>query len=559
MSEVRLETIVDQLRGNLRGAGIALSEADIQSMAERGFLKPVLAFERATKDIPMDLVPEYLSAWECPEEEEDEGESGGASFPLTAEAERRSAAERRPGGGPRQDGLDSTDLLQLPIHQVAPHVRSLEISPRELVEASLRRIEERDPLINAFQLVLADQAREEARLAEDEIRSGRYRGPLHGIPVAVKDILDVAGTPTTAGSIIYSDRVAKADATAVVRLRKAGAIIVGKTRMSEFAYSPGSNNDHYGPTRNPRELDRDTGGSSSGSAAAVADGMVFAALGTDTGGSIRIPASFCGLAGLKPTYGRLSLHGGMSLAWSLDHLGPLARDVSDIAYLVGMLSGYDPLDARSRRQPEADSGAWARRPEGVKGLRVGVLGDDGSGRSLAPDDVLSAWRSGLGALRDAGAVLVDLDLPELQSLRTLNSTILAIEAATLHLSTLRDHLADYGDFPRLRLLAGWAYGPTDFVRAQQGYLVVRHRCDEIFDKVDLLSTPTMSSEAPSLGTPGRLSFTSPFNLLGWPAMSVPCGLGAAGLPLGLQLVGRPWEEATVLLAARAVEAGLSPR
>ncbi|HTX71435.1 MAG TPA: amidase [Rectinemataceae bacterium] len=553
MSEIRLESIVDQLRSNLRGAGIRVTDAEIAEIVDRGFLKPVLAFERATKDIAMDLVPEYLSAWGRELEADELGESTEeAAAPVAGEALPSAAPPGGTAGGGR--GVSrASELLDSSVELAARRLRSGEVSPLELVDAALERISARDPLINAFQVILADEARAAARLAEEEMRNGEYRGPLHGVPIAIKDILDVKGSPTCAGSTILCDRVAASDATAVARLRKAGAIIVGKTRMSEFAYSPGSNNDHYGPTRNPRSLERDTGGSSSGSAAAVADHMAFAALGTDTGGSIRIPSSFCGLVGLKPTYGRLSLHGSVSLAWSLDHLGPMARSVADVAFLMGILSGYDRLDPRSRKLPEPDSGAWTRRELGMQGLRIGVLRDDGSGRSLASEETLGLWRRGLDALRDAGAVLVDLDLPELQSLRAINSTILAIEAATLHLPTLRARLADYGDFPRLRLLAGWAYGPTDFIRAQQGHLVLRHRCDELFDRIDLLSTPTMPTEAPPLGTPARLSFTSPFNLLGWPALSLPVGLSGEGLPVGLQLVGRPWEEATVLMAARAVE------
>jgi aspartyl-tRNA(Asn)/glutamyl-tRNA(Gln) amidotransferase subunit A len=545
VSELWIGTIVDQLRSNLRGAGIELGEAELHAMVEKGYLKPVLAFELATKDLAVDLVPEYLSAWGYAQEGDDEKE------------ERPAFRVALPPRKPRIEG-GGGEALDLPIHELAPLLASGELSPVGLVEEALARIEERGGLLNSFQQRLDREAREAARVAEKELRAGRIRGPLHGIPIAIKDNLDLEGSPTRAGSIILGSKPAVRDSTAVARLKEAGAVIVGKTRMSEFAYSPGSNNDHYGSTRNPAGLERDTGGSSSGSAAAVADHMVPAALGTDTGGSIRIPASFCGLVGLKPTYGRLSLAGGVSLAWSLDHLGPLTRSVEDAAIILDALSGYDPRDARTRKLTDTPlaPGLVGAASRGLAGTRIGVLRDDGSGRSLGSDEALAAWKAGLDVLAAAGAVLVDLDLVELQSLRSLNSTILAIEAATFHLPTLRSRLADYGDFLRLRLLAGLAYGPTDFIRAQQGHLVLRHRCDEIFDRIDVLSMPTMAGEAPCLGTPARLTFTSPFNLLGWPAISIPSGRGKEGLPLGMQLVAKPWDEAGLLQVAAVAEAGI---
>jgi Asp-tRNA(Asn)/Glu-tRNA(Gln) amidotransferase A subunit family amidase len=371
----------------------------------------------------------------------------------------------------------------------------------------------------------------------------------------VKDILDLAGTPTRAGSAILGERAAQTDSWAVARLKAAGAVIVGKTRMSEFAYSPGSNNDHYGSVRNPCARDRDSGGSSSGSAAAVAAGIVPAALGTDSGGSIRIPASFCGIVGLKPTFGRLSLAGAVSLSWSCDHLGPLARDVRDAAIVLDALAGRDPRDPRTRKTADGPfaSALEGRTSRPLAGLRVGALGADGSGHSLGTDEALAAWKAGLEALEDAGAELLEIDMPELRAARALNSAIIAMESVAFHAPLMRERHADYGDFTRLRMLAGFAYSPEDFVRAQQARTRVRRNCMAVFDRVDLVSTPTMSREAPSLGTPASLTFSSPFNLLGWPAITIPAGRTAAGLPLGLQLAARPWDEATLLSAAVAAE------
>jgi aspartyl-tRNA(Asn)/glutamyl-tRNA(Gln) amidotransferase subunit A len=454
-----------------------------------------------------------------------------------------SQRERGPGGEEHHATLA----------QVAELLRARQLSPVELLEQTLERIARRDPALNAYQLVLAERARAAAARAEREIAKGDYRGPLHGVPIAVKDLLDVAGTPTTAGSKILADHVAEADATAVVRMEQAGAVIVGKTRLSEFAYSPGSNNAHYGPTHNPWSAGHDTGGSSSGSTAAVAAGLAYAAIGSDTGGSIRIPASLCGVVGLKPTFGRISLHGVAPLAWSLDHLGPLTRSVGDAALLLETLAGADPHD---RRTAGAAPFAAVSLVGDLRGLRVGVLGDDGSGGPLGSDEALAAWRAGLAAIERGGAELVPIDLPELEALRWLNGALLAIEASALHLPWLRARLDDYGEFPRQRLLAAFVYAPGAFVRVQQARAALRERCGALFEHVDLLCTPSQPGGATPLGSPAFTTFTGPFNILGWPAISVPVGLTAAGLPLGLQLAGRPWDEATVLRAAWAAEAGI---
>ncbi|MEI6386059.1 MAG: amidase [Spirochaetota bacterium] len=544
MSEKSMAAIFDQFRMNLRNAGIMLAESDFGKIEAEGYLKPVQAFERAIQDLSQDLVPDYAGYW---------------SGPPAASAMEGPEPVSSPPPAPLSPA--GTSLLNLDLLTAAAALRRGELSPLDLAKASLARIEERNPAINAIQILLGDEALEAARLAEAEIQGGRWRGPLHGIPVAVKDLLDLAGHPTTAGSKILAGRTASTDAAAVVRLRSAGAIIIGKTRMSEFAYSPGSNNDHYGSTRNPCATGRDSGGSSSGSAAATADRMVYAAVGTDTGGSIRIPAAFCGLVGLKPTYGRLSLRGAVPLSWSLDHLGPIARTVSDLAALFDTLDGYSSgyasgMPAGGSRNLVGALASARSGEEGLAGLRIGVLGDDGSGRPRADADCLQAWKNGLDALEAAGASLIDIDLPSLQGLRTLNAALLAIEAAAFHLPTLRSRLADYGDFMRLRILGGFAYGPLDFVRIQQARAGIRRICDAIFGTVDILSTPTMSQVAPPLGTPPRLTFTAPFNILGWPALTLPVGVNSEGLALGMQLAGKPWGEATLLRAARAAELAL---
>ena len=526
--------VVDRLRANLRAAGIKVNDEDLDGIAAKGFLRNIMICEEIFSGTPVDLIPDYLGVWG-----EEERVPASPFNPLQDDAKDRLPLEREVG--------------HPTISGVAPRIERREISPVELTEAALSRIEERDPKLNAFQCVLADSARAAAKAAEAEIASGRYRGPLHGVPIAVKDLFAMNGTVTTAGSKILAGWQTDFDAAVVERLKAAGAIIVGKTRMSEFAYSPASNNAHYGPTHNPWNRDHDTGGSSSGSGAAVADGLVFGALGSDTGGSIRMPAALCGIVGLKPTFGRNSLHGAVTLSWSLDHVGPMTRSVRDTAIMQTVLAGHDVRDLRTRNVPVPDYVAAIER--GVKGLKIGVLGDDGSGEPLATDEVLQAWRGGLRALEDAGANLITLDLPELHNLRALNSCIIAMEATAFHEPMLRDRADDYGEFARQRLISSYAYGPNALVRAEQARGRIRSEVNRIFRQVDLLSTPTMPYGAPPLEQqPRNTWFTGIFNSLGWPAITLPIGLGEARLPLAMQIVGRPWDEETVLRAAAAVEA-----
>ncbi|HET7036382.1 MAG TPA: amidase [Thermomicrobiaceae bacterium] len=524
------DAMVERLRANLRSAGIEVDEADLNGMVEKGFLRSIQAAEEAVRTFSVELVPDYLKPW------------GDAAVARTS-APRESLAIPHI---PPRPGFPS--LVEL-----AEHIYSREVSPVEVTRGVLERIAQRDPVLNAFQVVLADEALAAAREAEREIAAGNYRSPLHGVPLAVKDLYAMRGTITTAGSKILADWRTDFDAAVVERLKDAGAIIVGKTRMSEFAYSPGSNNAHYGPTRNPWNLEHDTGGSSSGSAAAVADGLVYGALGSDTGCSIRTPAALCGIVGIKPTFGRVSLFGGVTLSWSLDHAGPMTRTVADGAVMLSILAGYDPRDIRTRQVPVPDYAATLG--EGVQGLRVGVLHDDGSGEPLGTPEVLAAWRAGVAALGVAGAELIEIDLPLLNELRSINSAVIAAEAAAFHQPLLQSRMQDYGEFPRQRLLSAYSHGPTGFVRAQQARAAIRGKLDQIFQQIDLLSTPSTLYGAPPLGDPSRNTwFMSPFNSLGWPAVTVPVGLTAEHLPIGLQVIGQPWDEATMLRAARVVEA-----
>jgi aspartyl-tRNA(Asn)/glutamyl-tRNA(Gln) amidotransferase subunit A len=521
-----MSELIDRLRTNLRIAGISVTDADLDGIAAKGFLSRVPDVARALDAAPNAALPDYLDA---------------ASLPLPA--------------FPTDEGEHTlSDLTPRAdtILSVAAELQANQRSPVELTESALAQIAARDGELNAFQLVLAEAAMADAQRTEAEIAAGHYIGPLHGIPVAVKDLLDLAGTPTTAGSSFYGGGTpASTDATAVARLRAAGAIIIGKTRLSEFAYSPGSNNAHYGATGNPHNPTRDTGGSSSGSAAATAAGMAYAALGTDTGCSIRIPAAFCGLVGLKPTWGRTSLAGGVTLSWSLDHLGPLARSVADAALLLSVLAGPDPADGRTLRN--APPFVIGDLSGDVRGLRVGILTDDGSGKPLADAEQMAAVERGATALKAAGAHVQEIALPELDGLRVVGGAILGLEAAAFHLPWLRTRIDDYGEFMRQRVLAAFAYEAGTFVRAQQARAALRRQISERFAAIDILLSPIHPGPIPERGVPATNGLAIPFNCLGWPALTMPVGVAADGMPLALQIVGRPWEEATVLRAAAAVE------
>jgi aspartyl-tRNA(Asn)/glutamyl-tRNA(Gln) amidotransferase subunit A len=535
MSEAPVsEETIGRLRANAARAGITLTDEDVARFAGGMFLRNVDAFVRLVERTPPDTIPDDLKDW------------NDASLADAGSGEQPGAASVAASADPRDPFA--------PLYQVAEAIAARDVSPSELTELMLERIARHDPALNAYQVVLADEARAAAEEAGREIAAGRYRGPFHGVPFAVKDLLATAGIATTAGSKILGDWVPDEDSAAVRRLKEAGAVLIGKTKMSEFAYSPSSLNVHYGSTHNPWNLDRDTGGSSSGSAAAVAAGLTYGALGSDTGCSIRTPSALCGIVGLKPTFGRLSLAGAVTLSWSLDHLGPMVRSVRDAALILNQLAGHDPADRRTRRGPVPDFTAGLDRADAVRGLRIGAIRDDGSPGGPPDAEATAAWEAGLRALADAGAEIVDLSLPELEDLRVIGSPIINLEAAAYHERNLRERPQDLGQFPRDRLMVGYAYGPIAYVQAQQTRAVLRARLDRVWEQVDLLSSPALAYGAPPLSEPrSNTRYSIPFNALGWPAVVVPSGLTGDGLPLSTQIIGRPWDEARVLRAGRIVE------
>lgn len=450
-----------------------------------------------------------------------------------------------------------TGLCYLTLTELAEGIRAKDVSPVEATEAVLERIEALEPRLNAYITVMGEQAQADARAAEAEVVSGRYRGPLHGVPVGVKDLCETKGVRTTAGSKILADWVPDRDATVVRKLRGAGAIIVGKTHLHEYAFGATGVNEHYGPARNPWNTDCITGGSSSGSGAAVAAGLCFAALGSDTGGSIRMPSSLCGITGLKPTYGRVSLAGVVPLAWSLDHMGPMARSARDCAVVLEAIAGRDALDPSSAAEPAE---AWSSALEGgVAGLRIGVP-TTYAFENTEPE-VATIVREAVALLGQLGADVKELELPILAEYWSGATQVLIGEAAAVHQENMKQRPQDYGEMTRRRIELGMNQLAPDYVRAARARDEARRKADdELLSEVDLLAMPsTVRTAVPieSLSkddpTVGLTRFTAPFDLTGQPACSVPCGFTDAGLPVGLQLVGRRFDEETVLRAAHAFE------
>ena len=448
--------------------------------------------------------------------------------------------------------------------ELARMIATKAVSPVEVVRAHLDRIAALDRGLRSFITVCADAALDAARTAEAALMAGRPVGPLHGVPYALKDLYDTAGVRTTGGSRIFADRVPTADATVVRRLAEAGAIVLGKLNMVEFAYGPEGLNAHYGHARNPWDAatHRMAGGSSSGSGVAVAAGLAPGALGSDTGGSIRIPASLCGITGLKPTYGRVSRAGVLPLAWSMDHVGPMTRTVADSALMLGAMAGYDPADPSTSVLPVPNY--LAALTGDVKGLRVGLL------RSFFLDGAAPAVRAAVEAaaatLAAVGAVVDEVKLERVGLAGAGSLAVVGVEALAYHAELLRTRAAEYDPDVARRLRVGAFIGGVHYVRAQQVRALVRDEVDAALARRDVLLAPSTPIAAPAVderqATLGDgpadvrtalLRFTRPFNFSGHPACAVPCGFTEGGLPIGMQLIGRPFDEATVLRAADAFQ------
>jgi aspartyl-tRNA(Asn)/glutamyl-tRNA(Gln) amidotransferase subunit A len=440
---------------------------------------------------------------------------------------------------------------ELTIADAGRALRDGSLTSAELTESVIARTEATEPRLNAFITRTDAHAREQAEAADLELRAGRDRGPLHGIPFALKDLYDTAGIATTGGSDFLRERVPERDAFVVTKLKQAGIVLTGKLNLHEFALGTTSNNPHFGAVRNPWDIERSPGGSSGGSGAAISAGSALGTLGSDTGGSIRIPASLCGCVGLMPTYGRTSRNGVLPLSWSLDHVGPLAKTVEDAALILNAIAGHDPADPGSASEPVDDYTSQLGRD--LRGLRVGVPRDP-LWLDCAPA-VGAASEAALVVLRELGATVQDVELPLLGRREQLS--ILTAEAAAYHERGLAQQSERYGEDVRDLLELGRAVPATDYINAQRQRRLLIEETSEVLRSVDVLVSPTTPITAPPIeaGEARRelARLTGPYDVTAIPAISVPCGFDEAGLPIGLMIGGRHFDEVTVCRVAHAYE------
>jgi aspartyl-tRNA(Asn)/glutamyl-tRNA(Gln) amidotransferase subunit A len=450
-----------------------------------------------------------------------------------------------------------SDLHWLTAADAAAAIAAKKLSPVELTTALLRRIEQLDPKLHVFIRLDAEAALQAAKAAEAEIMAGRLRGPLHGVPVGIKDIIDVAGLPTTCHSKILIDQVAAADAVCVAKLRGAGAIVLGKLSTHEFAIGGPSFDLPWPPARNPWNPDHHPGGSSSGSGAGVAGGLFPLALGSDTGGSVRNPASACGIVGLKPTYGLVSRRGVFPLSFTLDHVGPLTRTVADNALLLQTIAGHDPLDPGSAAAAAGHCASAIGR--GVRGLRIGFVRHFHETDLPANPEVAAGLEQVVRALRAEGADIRDVKLPSLGEFGAVNRIVLQSEAWAIHGPWLRQRPGDYGKLARRRLLPGAFLAAGDYVQAQRRRLEMIAAVEAALREVDVLlcasamDPPSRIEDAEETERTYPRQARTPFNVTGHPALAMMAGLSSGGLPLSVQFVGRYFDEATVFQAAAAWE------
>ncbi|MDE0719205.1 MAG: amidase [Dehalococcoidia bacterium] len=458
--------------------------------------------------------------------------------------------------------MDTLEICYMGAGDLSKLVQSKEISPVEIIEAHLTRIDATEPVLNSFITLLADQARKSARQAEKDIQAGRYKGPLHGIPVALKDLYNTGGVRTTSGSRIFDTFIPTEDCTVAAKFHQAGAILLGKLNMHQFAYGPTGENPDYGHMHNPWNPDMVTGGSSGGSGSAAAAGQCTITTGSDTGGSIRIPAALCGIVGLKPTYGLVSRYGLSALSWSLDHPGPMTRTVEDTAITMNVIAGHDPKDVASAKVDIPDY--TSALTGDVKGLRIGIVKE----YFEAPLDpqVRKAVMDAISLLESMGAEIKEVSYPMFNQSQAISSTVLMAEATAYHRDLLEKDGHQLYEPVRQRLEAGLFISAAEYLRAQQARSIFDQQGRRLLDEVDLLAGPTDPVTAPEIlaskvmageqevGVVGALTqYTRPYNINGFPAISVPCGFSDDGMPIGLQLAGRPFDELTVLRAAHAYE------
>jgi aspartyl-tRNA(Asn)/glutamyl-tRNA(Gln) amidotransferase subunit A len=457
------------------------------------------------------------------------------------------------------------ELTSLTIDKAARLLKAKEISPVELTLAHLERIEQIDEQLNSYLTITPELALQQARQAETEIQSGEYKGFLHGIPLALKDLYETQGIRTTAGSSFFADYIPDIDAVVVQKLKNSGAVILGKLNMHEIALGVTNENPHYGDCCNPWDLKRISGGSSGGNAAALAAGLCMGALGSDTGGSIRIPSALCGVVGFKPTYGRVSLRGVIPLSWNLDHAGPMARSVRDVAILLNAIAGFDPEDAWSVDVPMED--CLAESSTSLSNWRIALADDDYfTDTEIVDTDVLQTVGNAAKVFEDLGAVVERVPFPNAWDAAMTNGLMTTVDASAFHHQRLSDNPQGFGLDVLKRLQTGVAYTSMEYSLARRMQTILRCKFNEFFNDYDLLLTPTTPITAPIRGSADAVEqarlltrFTAPFNLTGLPALSVPCGWTSEKMPIGLQIVGKVWAESKVLLAGELYERGRKVR
>jgi len=457
----------------------------------------------------------------------------------------------------------NSELAELSVAEAGDLIAKKAVSPVELVYACLARIAVANPVVNAYISVYEEQARAVAKAAETMVVAGHHLGPLHGIPMGLKDNIGLKDQTTTAGSKVMADWVPTRDATVAARLRGNGAIFVGKTNMHEFAWGGTSDNPHYGPVRNPWNPERFPAGSSGGSGAAVAARTCAAALGTDTGGSVRLPSAVNGIVGLRPTIGRVSNFGVVPLAWSMDTVGPMTRTVEDCAIVFNAIAGHDPNDGGSVPEPVADYTADLRK--GVKGLRIGVV--PGYFFNHLQPPVHDAVKSALTTFEGLGATVTDVEIENIHGNISAQLTIESTEPSAYHQKWLRERPTDYGEDVRTQLEMGEMLLATHYVQAQRYRRLLRQEFMEAFKQVDVFICPTLPFTATRVGEMkvvienGReedmlsaiMQFTGVPSLTGLPSLNVPCGFDHEGLPVGMQIIGRPFDESTLFRMGAAFQ------
>lgn len=446
----------------------------------------------------------------------------------------------------------SNELYFKRITEISAMIKSKVISPVELTQLMLDRIDRFNPKLNAYISVMRDEALAQARELEEEAARGHFRSPLHGIPISIKDVFDTKGHPTTGGSNVFKDWMSDKDATVVSKLKEAGAVIIGKNNLHEFCWGGTTENLHYGPSRNPWNPEKIPGGSSGGSAVAVAAGMAFGAIGTDTLGSVRLPSALCGSTAIKPTYGRVSRYGNMPMSWTFDHIGPMGRYVKDLALMLQVISGYDRHDPTSSK--EIVDVTFERSLENLNGVVIGICREYFFDESADPE-VIKLVEDSINVIESLGATVKEITIKGID--RAINSifTIAVSEGYAFHKNIIDTYPELYGDGVREHILDGKGVSAQEYIDAQRYRNLFTQRLLEAMDSVDILLTPTNIHPAFSIWSVPpegmaeaiwRLFRTPIGNLTGFPALSIPCGFVPEGLPVGLQLIGKPFDEKRIL-------------